>query len=55
MAFVRLGADVGQRAQRNFRGAADIGLDDDTLQALQGRRHVPKMSVVPQIGSIMAE
>jgi hypothetical protein len=30
-----------QNARRNFRGGADIGLDDDTPKALKGRHQAP--------------
>tara|TARA_E500000178_G_C16856825_1_gene677766 strand:+ start:790 stop:984 length:195 start_codon:yes stop_codon:yes gene_type:complete len=52
-----------QNARRNFRGGADIGLDDDTLKALKGRHQalsmflsmMVSMNVVPFTGPILAE
>ena len=41
---------AGQSAWRNFRGAADIGLDVDTLKALKGRHQALGMVVAPQTG-----
>jgi hypothetical protein len=60
-----------QNARRNFRGGADIGLDDDTPKALKGRHQAPStlksmpistlvgimvsMKVAPCTGPISAE
>ena len=52
-----------KNARRNFRGGADIGLDDGTPKALKGRNQAPStpvgmmvsMSVAPFTGPILAE
>ena len=43
------------RLRDAIRGDGHIGLDDDTLKALQGRHHALSMAVAPQTGPIMAE
>jgi hypothetical protein len=42
-----------QNARQNFRGGADIGLDDDTLKALKGRHQAPSTLISMPISTLV--